>query len=95
MNDEPKAEKSLCWTCKFGLCVQETERERFVHPGPQGEPDGDVFGAPFNEPEGLDIVEHTIVHERVKTVCFWKPEGVTQSPPILVAVVSKCNRFAK
>ena len=95
MNDQkPVAKDSLCWNCKFGVCIQETERERFVHPGMHAPED--PFAQPeFDEEAMPDIIEHVISHERVKTICFWKPEGVTQSPPIIVSFVNSCSRFEK
>lgn len=103
------AETSLCWKCKHGICVKETEQERIYHAnmrglpgfgnlgGPQP-PGADQFGifeeAPFREQsdEEPELLEHTVEHERVKTICFWRPAGV-QSPPILTANVQQCNRF--
>ena len=115
MNDKSKKEgslnarRSLCWKCKHGLCVLETEQERVVHtnmhlldgPPQPGIPDDDPFGIkdqmPYKEPSELDegggLVEHTIEHSRVKTVCYWTPESVTESPPIGMCNVRQCSRF--
>lgn len=101
MNKEIDAEKSLCWQCKFGVCVQENEQEKVYQPnlgGMSSRPIEDTFSEPSFEEErevDNDIIEHTIEHERVKTICFWRPDTTKESPPILVAKVLKCNRFAK
>jgi len=102
---ELNAECSLCWKCKFALCIQETEQERVYHAGmfPQQPPSGtNEFGMfdsmPFeesNEEPEEELLEHIIEHERVKAVCFYKPAGVENSPPILVANVKQCNAFEK
>jgi len=105
MNDEqekPDAKKSLCWNCKHGMCVQETQRNHLIHGGmpnfpPQQEDMGgfniDSFGE--DETEDPGIVEHVIEEETVKCICFWRPEGVEHAPPIAVAHVDECNRFQK
>lgn len=94
--NENRAEQSKCWQCKFGLCVQEIEREHIFHAGQAPE---DPFGVrqfgEATEEEGAipDLIEHTLEHDRVRTLCFWRPEGVRFSPPILIAMVTKCSRF--
>lgn len=120
MNDDKQddglnAECSLCWKCKFGLCVKESETERIYHsnmrgfpgmppgmmpPPPQQGVEG--FGlfedAPYTEgddddEEGPELIEHTVEHERIKTICYWRPSGLQNSPPILVSKVDQCSRF--
>ena len=88
------AENSICWNCKFGICIKETEQERIFHTGDEEtlEDPYDIFNEQQKSPE---VLETTIEHERTKTICFWKPEGVEDSPPILVAKVEQCNRFKK
>lgn len=108
MNDdkpqEIDAQQSKCWICKHGLCVKESETERVYHANMRGmppSPDGESFGIfeemPFqeggNEDDSEEIIEHTIEHERIKTICYWRPTGIENSPPILVAKVQQCSRF--
>jgi len=96
MNEEPElpdAEKSMCWTCKFGICVRETEIEKMYHPAPEGEKTSDVFD--FQEEPTPEIIEHIIEHKRVKTICYWRPDNIQQSPPILIGKVEQCNRYKK
>lgn len=104
MNDESmNAQASMCWTCKHGLCIKESEQERLYNfrgvPGQQ-EPDANQFGlfgeTPYGEDneEAAELVEHTVENERIKTICFWRPEGMN-APPILVANVLQCNRHEK
>jgi len=94
MNDELKAEESKCWTCKFGICVKETEQERvsYESPNEKQEDTYDIFNESQQTPEVIDTV---IEHARVKTICFWRPENVKDSPPILVSKIEECNRFKK
>ena len=93
MNDELKAKESLCWTCKFGICVKETEQERVSYE-PSDEQSEDTYGI-FAEQSSPEIIDTVIEHERVKTICFWRPDHVKESPPILVSKVEECNRFKK
>lgn len=89
------ASKSKCWGCKFGLCVQESELEYIYHNGIEGELEIDD---PFNMEDILEKQEplqHKIEHERIKAICYWRPEGINDTPPILVSHVSQCNRFKK
>ena len=93
------AEKSLCWKCKHGVCVQETEQEFLLHSGMTGDCPGELpefdlgiegFG---EEPESAELSEHVIEHERVKTVCFWLAPNAKEPTPILGAKVTKCSGF--
>lgn len=85
------AEQSLCWHCQYGVCLRETETEKILHPELENNEDFSVMGT---IPEN-NIIEHTLNHERIKAICFWKPEHVESSPPILVGFVHQCNRFLK
>jgi len=101
---DPK--RSKCWQCRFGMTVHESELERVYHAGMSGmglpQPpsnDFDIFdGTPYQDappspPEGEgELIEHTIEHERIKTICFWRPAGI-EAPPIVVANVKDCSRF--
>lgn len=93
------AKDSLCWTCKFGICVQEFQQEQLIggmHPQPN---ENDPFGinAPFEqeESEEQNIVGPVINMENTKTVCFWRPATLANSPPILMTFVKSCNRYEK
>lgn len=106
MNEEqekPDATKSICWNCQHGMCVQETQRNHLIHGGMPnfGQPEQDSMDG-FNidsfggdEDESSEIFEYVIEEETVKTICFWRPQGIEHAPPIAVAHVDKCNRFEK
>jgi hypothetical protein len=98
MNDQKPttAKTSLCFHCKHGICVKETEVEKLYQPQkPVQEPDGDIFGQFKEQSEDEEsLIEHTIENDRVKAVCYWRPAGI-ESPPILMNQVSECNRFEK
>lgn len=89
MKNEINARSSKCWTCKFGVCSKETEQE-LVHV-PAQKDDGvfqDSYGD--DEPEMvLDVIEH----ERIKAVCYWRPDNIEDSPPILMSFVKECSRY--
>lgn len=87
--------KSKCWTCKFGVCVQENDKETFVHPGVMEENDHNIFGEDDEEHHHPKMEQHTVEKQSVKTVCFWRPEDITDSPPLLMAFVKQCNRYQK
>lgn len=93
------AEDSLCWKCKFGLCVREQETERVYHAGMRNMNSDDDFPNMFEEMTldeetgEQEFIEHIVEHQRIKTVCHWKPPGTENSPPILVCKVHQCNRF--
>ena len=94
MNDEipeANAKHSMCWDCKFGICVRESEVEKMFHPA-MGEGPTNVFDEQQNTP---DIIEHSIEHKRVKTICFWRPKNIEQAPPILIGKVEQCNRYER
>lgn len=92
-NNELDAKSSKCWNCKYGICVSESEIEPVLQLGgmPPDSESLDIFeGTQFGENE-----ETVIEHKRIKAICFWKPDGLATSPPIMVAKVEQCNRFVK
>ena len=106
MNEEqslPDAKKSLCWNCKYGMCLQETQRSHLMHGGmpnfPQEQQENiDGFGmSSFGEEEQEEpgLIEHIIEEEQVRAICFWRPEHIEHAPPVSVAYVDKCNQFKK
>ena len=89
MKKRINAQSSKCWDCKYGVCSRETEQELVQVPV---EKDEGVFNDSYrdDEPEMvLDVIEH----ERVKAVCYWRPEGIEDSPPILMSFVKECSRY--
>lgn len=88
--EEEDAKKSLCWNCKFGICIRESEIEKMIHPAMNEEP-GDIFEQ--SQKDEMEMVEHTIEHKQIKTICYWRPENIQQSPPILMSKVEQCNRY--
>jgi len=100
MNDNNKgldAKCSLCWKCKFGICIQEQEQEDAYLVGdgqPRQRSEFEAFETPYEEEneESSELIQ-TVEHKRVKAICYWKPEQVEVSPPILVANVKQCSRF--
>ncbi len=101
MNDEPEeltAKSTLCWQCKYGMTIQEVEQEHVYHQNLKNLSEEDDFPlTTFDQDEDMpqehDIIEHTVQHQRIKTICYWRPEGVEHSPPIGVAFVKQCSRF--
>lgn len=89
-DDEHRAELSLCWTCRYGMCLQESELERVITPPGVVQQEN-----PFGDEDSDHIMGHLIEHERTKTICWWRPPGVENALPILAAFVKKCSRFDK
>ena len=89
MKKEMSVRASKCWTGQFGICSKETEQE-LVHVPVERTSDGYNDSYEDNEPEMmLDVIEH----ERVKAVCYWRPDGIEDSPPILMSFVKECSRY--
>lgn len=94
MNDDLKAEQSLCWKCKHGICVRESARDIMVPMSSEATTDSNDSWKPPEESQ--DGVPAIFEHDQVKAICFWKPFGVTtNTEPIIVANVKQCNRFEK
>lgn len=106
MSDELEvdAKKSLCWTCKHGLCLQETESQTMLHEPlprpPQQSATADIFEQfeekekPEQEDDGGPIVEHVTLR-RIQAICFWLPANIQNTHPIRVSEVTQCNRHEK
>jgi len=93
------AKRSLCWTCKHGMCVQETESQTMLHdplPGPPPQKP-DIF-TQFEEPSTQDdngpLLEHVTLR-RIQAMCFWRPSNVSNAPPLRVSEITQCNRHEK
>ena len=106
MNNKLDAKASLCWRCKYGITVQEQVTEQvYTDPTNMRGIGGDIpgreeeegfpidFGEQIGEPDEPDIIEHTVEQKHVKTVCYWRPEGVEHSPPIGLSIITQCSRF--
>jgi hypothetical protein len=98
MSDETlDPEKSLCWQCKHGLCIKESERQTVIHQGmtPIDEEPQELHH-PFEIVPDEETEESTNVHEidisRVAGVCYWSPAGKAVTP-VKVGQVNRCNRF--
>ena len=84
-----EAKTSKCWKCKHGICVRESESELVFGSGNESEADHfDLFNGGGEKP---DLTE--VEHEHVKGICFWRPEGITGTPPIVISNVKECSRF--
>lgn len=98
-NDEPRAEESLCWTCKHGMCIRETHQEHLLGLGmmrgmnpAQGEDPFAIQGEQFNQDEP---VEHIVEHEHIRSVCFWRPVMIKDAPPLLIGFIKQCSKFER
>lgn len=99
---ENRANVSLCWTCKFGMCIREQENQRVVAEQPQfGDGlDENPFdmdaGEPYTDmPDDSAVMEERVqelTFERVNAICYWKPQGET-GLPVRVAAVKECNQY--
>lgn len=78
------AQKSVCWKCKHGMCIQEIQEEVII---PEHRED------PFLHQE--EDQARMLQVQGSKTICFWRPPDVRHSPPIVTGFVSNCSRFEK
>jgi hypothetical protein len=94
MNDEAKL--SLCWNCKHGICIKETEQELMMPmEAPQKEREVKEIWEAADEKPPQDMMPIAIEQDRIKAICFWRPPHIKDAPPILVANVKQCSRFEK
>jgi hypothetical protein len=92
MSDEAKL--SLCWNCKHGICIKETEQELMMPmEAPSQHEVKEIWQTTEEKPGGMMPI--AIEQDRIKAICFWRPSHIKDAPPILVANVKQCNRFEK
>lgn len=97
---KPDAKKSLCWTCKFGLCVQEKEQANLAYIDSEvgHTEDNDEYGLGIDNllgdssPDPAELREHVVEHERVKTICFYRNDN-RDTPIVAMSHILKCNRY--
>jgi len=89
------AKESLCWTCKHGVCIKEASKELIMplleSPGPQ---EVQEAWQRTEEDKMSELLPIDVEREAIKAICFWRPSHVSDAPPILVANVKECSRFA-
>lgn len=95
---DPKTSK--CWTCRWGLCVKETEHQSLF--APSTEEPRNIFADSEDEdhenPSPQDLSETILGNSKIKSVCFWKPAGVASTPIFpfdAMGIVHDCNRYEK
>jgi hypothetical protein len=91
---ELSAKESLCWTCKHGLCIRETELKSFYGSPDQKEEENIFESAPKNEDEE-EIQEVILPSTKLRTTCFWRPDSVENAPPIILSKIEECSRYSK
>jgi len=91
------SKRSLCFTCKFGLCVRQSEKAIIIT-------DGDEPAEPKNEWESEKSKSSPghaeIQSEGYVSLCYWKPEFLKTSKetvihPVQFELVHECNRYEK
>lgn len=84
---DPKPQDSKCWTCKFGLALHDKDKQSVLHPGTTNE---NQFESQEGEPTFNEI---SFMINKVRSICYWKPQGVRTLAPIIVNVVTECSRY--
>jgi DNA topoisomerase IB len=85
--NKKEAEASKCWDCKWGMCIYEEEEDNVT--------------AQEDEDEELSFTEsqipqqYTIKSKHISCICYWRPDGIENAPPVRVARVIDCNRYNK
>jgi len=85
--------KPLCWTCKFGLCVRQTDKATIFLPDEsedkkEWEEDTDEAVVPEVKPTEIKNDGYTVI-------CFWNPTKSKSMEPVQFAEVTECNRYEK
>lgn len=87
MSDEPEEalnpQKSLCWKCKHGMALHESETQTFMQPGIVP---GNPFEGQGDEP-GINQV--SLEMDKVRSVCFWN----AKFSPLVFGRVTECSRY--
>jgi hypothetical protein len=98
--DNLDPEKSLCWTCKHGLCLKQEEHANLSHtgfPGNSGNNTPDYLPSNvFDEAQGggEELERHEIRSTKVCSICHYIPPGRADIPPTInIAVITQCNRY--
>jgi hypothetical protein len=81
---DPK--ESLCWNCKYGLCLRTKQIVQF----PEDETDQDIDSVLNGNNE-----MHEHVAETVTVSCFWHPVGAKISHSNDFNIVQECNRYTQ
>jgi hypothetical protein len=104
MNDENKnnlsAKKSLCYTCKHGLCIAQQMHAQVLGEITEQEVESeDLLDIPWDDgTEPASEIPHGMQHlqmDRVCSLCYYNPPGRTDPPTINAAVITDCNRYER
>jgi hypothetical protein len=71
------------------MCVLDKDTQSFFGPTTV---EGDAFGGPPDQP---GIAETSFPVSKVRSLCFWRPEGTQTMAPIVFSVVEDCSRYEK
>lgn len=101
MSEPLDATKSLCWTCKWGLCVKQEEVADLHHVGEMDFEQGGLPGidALLSEENhhghGGGMHQH-ISATKICCICHYTPPGRNDiQPTIQISRISQCNRYEK
>lgn len=90
-------DKSLCWTCKFGLCVRQSEKAVLISGGEEPSEPADSWQdeKPKSPPGQAEIHSEGYV-----SLCYWRPTFLnigkdTPVHPVQFEEVHECNRYEK
>lgn len=95
MSDENEEEEILlpaaskCNTCKHGMCILDQDIQSIVQPT---KIEGNSFEG-MGEEEGFSQTSFEM--KKTRSICFWRPEGVAATTPIIFSVISECSRYEK
>lgn len=101
MNEQDPRD-SKCWTCKFGHCISQTQREVLYAEMEEVEAedsiDSDDFDLGLNDFDRQPDAHMGHVHQVEKRgmfgLCYWTPYSQQQANmPVHVQIVHECNRY--
>lgn len=77
------SKSSLCWKCKHGLSINQSDMQSFFSPSMTP---GNDFEGETDQPGVSEVRFHT---QKATSVCFWRPNLA----PLIFNHVTECNRY--
>lgn len=87
-----KNARPLCFTCKHGLCVRQTEKATILLSDSDDEDKDEWEDKDTIKPEPKQT---EIRNEGYTVICFWNPVKNPEIEPVQFSEVLECNRYEK
>ena len=71
------------------MCILDKDIQSIVSPTK-------IEGNPFNnEEEQEGFSQASFEMKKTRSICFWRPDGVATTTPIIFSVIDECSRYEK